>query len=379
MTDPRQARLAQQLIDYSVQLRPGELLYLEIKGIEALDLGREVLRVASERGGVPFWYFNDESLSRGFIKHAGKEQFAAWGQFHREIMEKADAYIGLRGSSNPYDLADVDAERLRWYEDAYWQQVHIPVRLQKKWCVLRYPNPAMAQAAQRSTEDFADFYYRVCTLDYAALDRAMDPLKELLEATKLVEIKGPGTDLRFSIEGLPVVKCSGRRNVPDGEVYTAPVKDSVEGVIQYNTATLRGGSLFRNLRFEVRQGRIVDARGEGDEQRLREILDGDEGARYFGEFALGLNPHIRKPLLDTLFDEKIGGSFHLTPGNAYAIADNGNRSALHWDIVCIQTPEWGGGEIYFDGVLVRKDGRFVLPELAGLEPEALLANEEPAP
>ncbi|MBU8871539.1 MAG: aminopeptidase [Gemmatimonadales bacterium] len=369
--DPRNTHLAEQLISYSVKLQPGEKIYIEIKGLEAMELGKEIVRAATEAGGVPFWYYNDETLSRGFINNAGKEQFEAWGQFHKTIMESVDAYIGVRGSTNPFDLADVDPDRMKWHDEAYWGQVHIPVRLQKKWCVLRYPNPAMAQLANRATEEFADFYFRVCTLDYAKMSKAMDPLAELMEKTDRVSIKGPGTDLSFSIKGLSAVKCDGGRNIPDGEVYTAPVRDSVNGVIQYNTATMRGGVKLENIRFEVKDGKIVKATCDGEESKLNEALDIDEGARYFGEFALGVNPYITKPMLDTLFDEKIGGSFHLTPGNAYETANNGNKSALHWDIVCIQTPEWGGGEIRFDDTLIRQDGLFLLPELEGLNPESL--------
>ncbi len=371
MFDPRITNLAEQLITYSVELQEGEIIYLEIKGLDALDLGRELVRVATAKGGVPFWYYNDETVSRGFIMNAGQAQFEKWGQFHRPIMEAVDAYIAVRGSTNPFDLADVDADHMKWHDKAYWDQVHIPVRLKKKWCVLRYPNPAMAQLAERATEEFADFYFQVCTLDYARLSKAMDPLCELLEATDEVKITGPGTELVFSIKGLPAVKCDGHRNIPDGEIYTAPVRDSVNGVITYNAATMRAGSLFKNVRFEVKDGRIEKATAEGDEKKLNETLDVDEGGRYFGEFALGVNPHITKPMLDTLFDEKIRGSFHLTPGNAYEQADNGNKSALHWDIVNIQTADWGGGEIHFDGKLVRKDGLFVLPELEGLNPDAL--------
>jgi aminopeptidase len=236
---------------------------------------------------------------------------------------------------------------------------------------MRYPNPAMAQSAERSTEDFADFYYDVCTLDYARMSKAMDPLAALINDTDRVRIKGPGTDLQFSIKGLPAVKCDGGRNIPDGEVYTAPVKDSVNGTIRYNTKTRQGGSVLDNIEFVCKDGKIVEATCDGDNDKLQEALDIDEGARYFGEFALGVNPYITKPMLDTLFDEKIAGSFHLTPGNAYAAANNGNKSAQHWDIVMIQTPEWGGGEIWFDDVLVRKDGLFVPDSLQGLNPDNL--------
>jgi len=372
MQDPRLKILAKQLIEYSIELQPGEKLYLEIKGLDSLDLGRELIRAATLAGGVPFWYYNDETVSRHFVKHAGQAQFEAWGRFHRRIMEEVDAYIAIRGSTNSFDLADVDSDRMKWFSHAYWQEVHSVRVNEKKWCVLRYPNPAMAIMAQQATEPFEDFYFRVCTLDYPRMSVAMDPLIELMQATDRVELKGPGTDLSFSIRGIGAVKCCGKRNVPDGEVYSCPIIDSVNGVITYNTATMYQGGLFRDIRFEVREGKIVRATCTGDDEKLNQILDTDEGARFFGEFALGVNPHITEPLLDTLFDEKIGGSFHLTPGNAYEETDNGNKSAVHWDIVCIQTPEWGGGEIYFDGRLVRKEGRFIIPELEGLNPENLI-------
>jgi len=371
MHDPRLAALADQLVSYSVDVQPGEKIYLEIKGVEALALGRELVRAATQRGAVPFWYYNDEDLARPFVRHAGEAQFEAWGAFHRGIMEQVDAYIAVRGSANPFDFGDVDPERMKWHDLAYWQQVHLGVRLKKKWCVLRYPNPSMAVLAQQPTEAFADFYFKVCMLDYARLSLAMDPLKELLERTDRVELRGPGTELTFSIRDIPAVKCDGRRNIPDGEIYTAPVRDSMEGVITYNAPSMNKGTLFRNIRFVINGGRIVEATCEGDATKLNRILDTDEGARCFGEFALGLNPHITAPLNDTLFDEKISGSFHLTPGNAYDKADNGNRSAVHWDLVNIQTPEWGGGEIVFDGVVVRRNGLFTLPELQGLNPEGL--------
>ncbi|MHC4946590.1 MAG: aminopeptidase [Planctomycetota bacterium] len=372
MKDPRLAQLAEQLVTYSVGLKPGEKIYLEIKGTDALNLGRELVRASTEKGGVPFWYYNDEDVSRCFIKNAGEGQFETWGKFHRRIMEDVDAYIAVRGSNNPYDLADVDSDHMKWFNKAYWDEVHSVRVKEKKWCVLRYPNTSMALLGEKSTEVFEDFYFKVCTLDYNRMSKAMDPLVALLEKTDRVEIKGPGTELSFSIKGIGAVKCDGHRNIPDGEVYSCPVRDSMNGVITYNTAAMRDGALFRDIRFEVKQGKITAASGTGDEKKLNEILDTDEGARYFGEFALGVNPYITAPMLDTLFDEKIGGSFHLTPGQAYEKTDNGNKSAVHWDLVCIQTPEYGGGEIIFDGKTVRKDGLFVLPELEDLNPDALM-------
>ena len=202
------------------------------------------------------------------------------------------------------------------------------------------------------------------------MDRAMDPLKELMERTDKVHIVAPGTDLRFSIKDIPTVKCAGQMNIPDGEVYTAPVKNSVNGVLSYNTPTIYDGTTFENIRLEFKNGKIIKATGS-DTEKLNHILDSDEGARYIGEFALGLNPFILKPMKDILFDEKIMGSFHFTPGNSYDEAPNGNSSQVHWDMVCIQTSECGGGEIWFDDTLIRKDGMFIPEELQPLNPENL--------
>jgi aminopeptidase len=224
----------------------------------------------------------------------------------------------------------------------------------------------MAQSAQMSTAAFEDFFFDVCTADYAAMEQRQLPLKERMLAADQVHILGPGTDLRFSIKDIPVIPCFGRRNIPDGEVFTAPVRESAQGVIQYNTSSLYQGTVFDRIRFEFKKGQIVQAEAGGETARLNAILDSDSGARYLGEWSFGCNNRIRKPMLDTLFDEKIGGSMHLTPGNAYETADNGNRSRVHWDLVLIQTPEFGGGEVWFDGELIRKDGRFIPADLQPL-------------
>lgn len=239
-----------------------------------------------------------------------------------------------------------------------------------KWVVLRYPNPAMAQLAGTSQEAFEDFYFNVCTLDYQKMSKAMDPLVDLMNRTDKVRLVGPDTDLTFSIKDIPAIKCDGLRNIPDGEVYTAPVRESMNGVISYNTFSEEQGFTYENIRFEVKNGKIVKATAN-DTKRINELLDTDEGSRYFGEFAIGVNPYVLHPMKDTLFDEKICGSFHLTPGMAYEDANNGNKSAVHWDLVMIQRAEYGGGEIWFDDVLIRKDGIFVIPELQGLNPENL--------
>jgi aminopeptidase len=288
-------------------------------------------------------------------------------------MEQMTAYIALRGGDNSMEMSDVPGLTLQSWQRLYGVPVVFEVRVPKtKWVVLRWPSPGMAQSAGMSTAAFEDFYFKVCTLDYAKMKRAVDPLVELMNATDMVHLKGPGTDLTFSIKGIGAVPCTGMRNIPDGECFSCPVKESVNGVVQYNTVSLYQGTEFSDVRYVVKDGRIIEATAGANTEKLNEILDTDEGARYFGEWSLGFNPFVLHPMKDTLFDEKIAGSFHLTPGNAYeGPGGNGNKSAVHWDKVVIQRPEYGGGEVWFDGKLVRKDGLFVLPELMGLNPDQL--------
>lgn len=288
-------------------------------------------------------------------------------------MENMSAYIALRGGANYAEHNDIPGETMAMWQKVYAKPVVFETRVPKtKWVALRWPSAGMAQQAGMPTEAFEDFYFRVCTIDYAKMAEAVKPLADLMNRTDLVHIVGPGTDLRFSIKDIGAVPCTGHANIPDGECFTSPVRDSMNGTIQYNTVSLYQGTEFKDIRYVVKDGRIVEASAGDNTAKLNEILDTDEGARYFGEWAIGFNPDVLHPMKDTLFDEKIGGSFHLTPGNAYSgRGDNGNRSAIHWDTVLIQRPEYGGGEIWFDGVLIRKDGLFVLPELAGLNPENL--------
>ena len=311
----------------------------------------------------------DSSVLREILLCADEEQIEFLNDYQLYQMKGMDAYIAVRAGENTSELADVPSDKLNMYYKLTSPTLDYRVN-KTKWVVLRYPNPSMAQLANKSQEAFEAFYFDVCTLDYKKMSKAMDPLVDLMNRTDRVHIKGPGTDLRFSIKDIPAIKCDGLRNIPDGEVYTAPVRESMNGTISYNTFSEEQGFTYENIKFEIENGKIVKATAN-DTDRINALLDTDEGARYFGEFAIGVNPYVLAPMKDTLFDEKICGSFHLTPGKCYEDAYNGNHSAVHWDLVMIQRPEYGGGEIYFDDVLIRKDGLFVIEELAGLNPENL--------
>ncbi|WP_425058961.1 Aminopeptidase T [Sporomusa carbonis] len=368
MLDERVKTLAKNLINYSVRLQPGEKVLIEVID-GGHDLAKALVAEAYRAGGTPFVTVKSNALQRALLLDCDKEQLELIAGWEAHRMQDMDAYIAVRAYENVSELSDLPPDKSRMYQQLWWKPVHTDIRIAKtKWCVLRYPGPSMAQMAGMSTEAFTDFYFKVSNLDYARMAEAEEPLVKLVDKTERVRITGPGTDLAFSIKGIPVMKSCGLRNIPDGEVFTAPVKDSVNGVITYNCPTISQGTAFDNIRLRFEKGKIIEATANHT-GKLNQILDTDEGARYIGEFALGLNPHIHHPMRDILFDEKICGSFHLTPGNAYATAFNGNRSAIHWDLVCIQTPAYGGGEIWFDDRLVRKNGKFVLPELAGLNPE----------
>lgn len=372
MLDPRMQRLAELLVRHSVRVQPGEKVLIEAYDIPT-DMTVALIKAVAAVGGQPLVSTYQQPVLRALYQAASTDQMQLIGAVERQRMEGVQCYIGMRGSNNTSEMSDVPRDKMDLYERHWWNHVHSQVRVPNtKWVVLRWPSPAMAQSAGMSTEAFEDYYFNVCAgVDYDAMQRAMEPLEALMRRTDQVHIKGPGTDLRFSIKGIGVVPCFGERNIPDGEIYTCPVKTSVEGYITYNCETLYRGTLFTNVHFAFDQGKIVKAEAGANTAKLNEILDSDAGARYLGEWSFGVNPYISNPMRDTLFDEKIAGSFHLTPGQCYKEASNGNDSQIHWDIVCRQDPAVGGGEIWFDGVLIRKDGRFVLPELQGLNPEAL--------
>ncbi|MGI6711187.1 MAG: aminopeptidase [Bacillota bacterium] len=371
MSDPRFKTLAANLINYSVELKPGEKILIETVGFET-PFTMELVKAAYQAGGIPFVSIKNQEINRTLLENATKEQMDLIAQWESARMKSMDAYIGIRAGENASEMSGVPEEKMQLYMKYWVDPVHHQIRVPKtKWVVLRYPNHSMAQLASMSTNAFTDFYFQVCNLDYAKMSQAMKKLVDLLNNTDSVRITGPGTDLTFSIKGIPAIECDGHLNIPDGEVYTAPVKDSVEGKITYNTPAVYQGFTYENICLEFRKGKIIKATANNTE-KINKVLDTDEGARYVGEFALGVNPYILQPIKDTLFDEKIMGSFHFTPGSCYDNAFNENKSAIHWDLVCIQRPEYGGGKIYFDDVLVRSDGRFVPDSLQCLNPENLV-------
>jgi aminopeptidase len=371
MKDVRIEELARNLINYSVELKPGEKILIENIGNE-VPLTKALMQEAYKAGGIPYVTIKNNEILRVLLSECTEPQLKEMASFEIARMKEMQAYIGLRAGENVSELGAVPPEKMSIYTKYYSKPLHSDLRVKHtKWCVMRYPNHSMAQLAGMATDLFENFYFKVCNLDYSRMSKAMDSLVRVMERADRVRITGKGTDLSFSIKGLPAIKCDGKLNIPDGEVFSAPIRDSVNGEITYNTPAVYQGVTFENIHLRFKDGKIVEATAN-DTERVNRIFDTDEGARYIGEFSLGVNPYIDKPMKDTLFDEKIRGSIHFTPGNAYDECDNGNKSAIHWDLVYIQRPEYGGGEIWFDDTLVRKDGIFVIDELKCLNPENLI-------
>jgi len=367
--DKRIENLAKNLVEYSTKVKKGDNVLISVFGEDSYKLVQSIVREVYSKEGNPFVVINNNTILREILLNANEEQLKIDAEIQLEQMKKMDVFIGIRSSKNITELSDVPSEKMDIYFKAFDEVLEYRVN-NTRWVVLRYPNYSMAQLANTSLDKFEDFYFKVCNLDYSKMSDAMDYLVQYMNRTDKVNIKGKGTELEFSIKDIPAIKCAGEFNIPDGEVFTAPVKNSVNGTLSYNCPAVYQGYTFENVKLKFENGKIIEALAN-DTERINKIFDTDEGARFIGEFAIGVNPYILTPMKDTLFDEKIMGSFHFTPGRCYEDAPNGNESSIHWDLVCIQTEDYGGGEIYFDDVLIRKNGIFVIDELKALNPENL--------
>jgi len=371
--DPRYSQLAEVLTSHSTRLAKGDRVLIEAFDAPA-DVVIALIRAARAKGALPFVQLHTARVSREIMREAVPEQYDTVAAIDLHRIKRMQAYIAVRGANNIFESADVPSDRIKMAMAKLRPAMNWRVN-KTRWVVLRWPTEAMAQQAGQSTEAFTDFFFRVCTLDYARMIPGMEALKALMDRTDRVHIEAPGVDLQFSIKGIGAITCGGQCNIPDGEVFSAPVKDSVEGEITYNAPTVYQGVAFEKVKLVFKAGKIVECSAATNSDRLQKIFDSDAGARYVGEFAIGFNPHILEPMRDILFDEKIAGSFHFTPGQAYEDADNGNRSQVHWDLVSIQRPEYGGGVIRFDGQVIRRDGIFLPAPLRKLNPDYLLGKK----
>lgn len=359
-------KVAEHLIDFSVKLQEGENLLIEMANIDSMPLVYALIDEARGKKGNVFVNILDKKLNARILKGTNENELNTLADIDEYRMKKMDAYLGITSLSNRYDMKNVDSSNLTMYSSLYTSRVHLEERVANtKWCILNYPTELAAESFEMDDDEFFEFWGRANTINYLELKEKAMPLKELLDRTNRVRIVGKNTDLHFSLEGINSDLCVGEYNLPDGEVATAPVKDSVNGYIQYNTKTMYNGIEFENIFFRFENGRIIESNSDINSDKLEEILNIDEGARYIGEFAFGLNPEVKIPVQNTLYDEKIAGSFHFTPGSALYESDNGNRSKIHWDIVYLEKYD-EESKMYFDDVLVREKGQFIIDELKQL-------------
>ena len=365
MNDPRILKMAEVLVDYSTRVTTGDVVLISASGVESVPLVKELYRLCLQRGAKHVEYeLSVPEISRQYYANASALQLEHFPQHKLDFMQQVNVFIAISAGENSMVLATADQQKMIARSRVLKPITDWRVK-NTRWVVTRYPTHGAAQEAAMSLEEYEDYLFAACCRDWREESRKQEQLKQLLDRTEQVRILAPDTDLRFSIKGIPAIKCDGIFNLPDGEVFTAPVRDSVEGYITYNCPSLYHGKEFNDIRLEFSAGKIVRATTPNKEAELNAILDTDEGARHIGEFAIGVNPGIRVPMRNILFDEKIFGSIHFTPGQAYDECDNGNRSAVHWDLVKMLH---NGGEIWLDDRLIQKNGLFVAEELVALNP-----------
>ena len=358
--------VANHLIEKSIKLQEGENLLIDIVNTDSMPLVYALIDKVREKKANVYTNIVDKKMFAKLIKNTNNNEIKTLADIDEFRMKKMDAYIGITSLSNKYDLKNIDLDILNMYSAEYTYKVHIKERVKNtKWCILNYPTELAAESSKMDDDEFFEFWGKANVMNYDELNEDILKLKKLIDNTDKVKIIGKDTDLTFSIKDIPSIPCLGEHNLPDGEIFTAPVRESVNGYIKYNTKTMYNGVEFKNIFFRFENGKIIEAYSEINNEKLEEILNIDEGARYIGEFAIGLNKEIKQLVQNTLYDEKIAGSFHLTPGAAYSEADNGNESKIHWDIVYLEKDD-EYSKMYFDDILIREKGQFVIDELKSL-------------
>lgn len=358
--------LAKKIVDYSLKIGKDDKVLITYQSLESLPFVKEIIKNIHEVGGISFTIYDDVSLSAYLKEITTSKRIELIKKYKEFELNNFDVFINIKYNLNDYENKNVDSNITKEILEKTYS-THNKLINERRWLLLNYPSVLDAYKAHMTIKDFFDYSFEVMNVDYKEMGDMLKPLKHLMEKTDKVRIVSPDTDITFSIKNMPIIPCIGNSNLPDGEIYTAPVKNSVNGKITYNTTSTYRGDVFTNISLDFKDGKIIKATcSSKNEDKLLEIFQTDEGARYIGEFSLGLNPKVLNPMGDILFDEKIIGSIHFTPGAAYKDSYNGNDSNVHWDLVLIQRSEYGGGELYFDDKLIRKDGIFVIDELKDL-------------
>ena len=357
-------KLAKIIVNHSLKVKENDKVLITYEGVESMPLVKAIVKEVINNYGIVETDYQNQDLGNIIRENLTPSMIEAKTKKMKFEVENYDAFVRICYRKSDYYDKNMNKDMKRKLMESLEPYKEIRVN-ERRWVLLNYPSIVDSFKAHMTPEEFYNFSLDAMTVDYDKMYQDTLPLKELMEKTDKVRIVAPNTDITFSIKGLPAIICAGECNIPDGECFTAPVKNSVNGTITYNVPSPYHGEIFENVSLTFKDGKIVEARSNNNE-KLKEIFETDEGARYVGEFSLGFNPMIKNPMGDILFDEKIAGSLHFTPGCCYDECPNGNKSNIHWDLVLIQREECGGGEVYFDDVLIRKDGLFVLPELKNL-------------
>ena len=367
MSDPRMEAVARILVDYSVNIQPGE--FVRINGTpEGAPLLRAVYKRVLERGGHPWMRVGLDGVEEIFYKYASDEQLTYVPQIDRQLIEDLNATISVWTEVNTKALTNVDPARQSRAQAArrplFDRFLERAAKKELKWTGTAYPTHAFAQDAEMSLTEFEDFLYGAALVAepdpiaaWQAASRQQQRLVDWLTGKHQVRLIGPDTDLTLSIDGRSWVNCDGHENFPDGEIFTGPVEDSANGHVRFTYPACEGGREVEDVRLWFEQGKVVKATAAKNEEFLLTMLDTDEGARYLGEFAFGTNQGIQRFTKNILFDEKIGGTVHMALGAGYPETGSQNRSAIHWDMICDLRR---GGEVWVDGVLFAKDGQFLV-------------------
>lgn len=372
--DPRFRKIASTVMRHSLKIKPGEKVI-----ISAVDDGDKLCEALVEEayacGALPFVSLEQTNVRRAILLGATQEQLELMAKPTVALMEEMDCSVTISAPYNSCEFSLVDQEKQTMYTKYCRSQIS-RARGKLRWVSLTYPNHAMAQNAGMSLSDFSDYYFDLMTMDYEKLERASLPMAMRMRAADKVRIVAPGTDLTVSLKGFTALIAAGEHNLPDGEIASTPDRYSVNGTISFNIPSMHNGFLFKDVVLTFKDGKLVDASANDTERFWREVSL-DEGCRYIGEFSMGTSPFVNQIVHETLFDEKMGGSMHMALGACYNFPgrDNGNRSSIHWDLIQSHRPEHGGGEVWIDGELVRKDGIYLPEDLRTLNPDVYFAED----
>ncbi len=351
--DQRIKKLAGILVNYSIKVKKGSRIGLT-GGIKASPLLLACYELILKKGAFPVTQVGIPGTSYLYYKNATKEQLTTFPKIAWYEAKNLDGHISIGGPTNTKELTNVDPEKVGLRRKIV-KKVSDFIHDQDNWVICEYPTPALAQDAEMSVQEFEDFFFKAVLRDWKKEKKKQQKLKRLLNKTKQVRIVAPGTDLNFSILGKKAKECCGERNMPDGEVFTEPVKNSVNGKIAYSFPAIYGGREVDGIKLEFKKGKVVKAEASKNGKFLKQIITTDPGAKYVGEFGIGLNYGITKFIKEILFDEKIGGTIHLALGKAYPETGGENDSAIHWDMICDLRKK---GKLYFDDKIVQEKGKF---------------------